>query len=96
MAEPTKVSLATATPGGGFPFFGDNAAAVINETDKSLNVETKNTKGSAENIGLLGAEGEYDAIPWFWSDQHDLCLQIAGLVDEGCETVELDLGEGAL
>jgi 3-phenylpropionate/trans-cinnamate dioxygenase ferredoxin reductase component len=45
---------------------------------------------------LLGAEGEYDAIPWFWSDQHDLCLQIAGLVDEGCETVERDLGEGAL
>ena len=53
MTEPTKVTLATATPGGGFPFFGDNAAAVINETDKSLLVETKNTKGSAENIGLL-------------------------------------------
>ena len=53
MAEPTRVTLATATPGGGFPFFGDNAAAVINETDKSLNVETQNTKGSTENIGLL-------------------------------------------
>ena len=50
---PTHVTLATATPGGGFPFFGDNCAAVINETDPSLNVETKNTKGSAENIGLL-------------------------------------------
>ena len=36
----TRVSLATATPGGGFPFFGDNAAAVINETDPSLNVVT--------------------------------------------------------
>ena len=55
MADPTRVTLATATPGGGFPFFGDNAAAVINETDKSLTVETKNTKGSAENIGLLEA-----------------------------------------
>ncbi len=55
MAEPTKVTLATATPGGGFPFFGNNAAAVINETDPSLKVETKNTKGSAENIGLLEA-----------------------------------------
>src|SRR3954451_15454374 len=52
-AQQTHVTLATATPGGGFPFFGDNAAAVINETDKSLNVETKSTKGSAENIGLL-------------------------------------------
>jgi TRAP transporter TAXI family solute receptor len=51
----TNVSLATATPGGGFPLFGDNAAAVINETDPSLKVETRNTKGSAENIGLLEA-----------------------------------------
>lgn len=49
----TRVTLATATPGGGFPFFGDNAAAVINETDTSLDVVTKNTKGSTENIGLL-------------------------------------------
>jgi TRAP transporter TAXI family solute receptor len=53
MAEPTRVTLATATPGGGFPFFGDNAAAVINETDPTLNVVTQNTKGSTENIGLL-------------------------------------------
>jgi hypothetical protein len=51
----TNVSLATATPGGGFPFFGDNAAAVINETDPSLKVVTRNTKGSTENIGLLDA-----------------------------------------
>jgi hypothetical protein len=51
----TKVSLATATPGGGFPLFGDNAAAVVNETDPLLKVETRNTKGSAENIGLLEA-----------------------------------------
>jgi hypothetical protein len=53
MAERTRISLATATPGGGFPFFGDNAAAVINETDPSLDVVTQNTKGSTENIGLL-------------------------------------------
>jgi TRAP transporter TAXI family solute receptor len=59
MAEPTRVTLATATPGGGFPFFGDNAAAVINETDKSLHVVTQNTKGSTENIGLLN-EGKVD------------------------------------
>ncbi len=53
MAQKTTVSLATATPGGGFPLFGDNAAAVINATDASLQVEPRNTKGSAENIGLL-------------------------------------------
>jgi len=55
MAQQTKVSLATATPGGGFPLFGDNAAAVINATDPSLLVETRNTKGSSENIELLEA-----------------------------------------
>jgi hypothetical protein len=58
-AMATQLSLATATPGGGFPFFGDNAGAVINETDPSLHVETRNTKGSAENIGLLD-RGEVD------------------------------------
>ena len=55
----THVTMATATPGGGFPLFGDNAAAVVNETDGSLKVETKNTKGSAENIGLL-EDGKMD------------------------------------
>src|SRR5215467_13309012 len=59
MISKTHVTLATATPGGGFPFFGDNAAAAINETDPSLNVTTHNTKGSAENIDLLET-GKYD------------------------------------
>lgn len=52
-ARKTNVLMATATPGGGFPLFGHNAAATINETDATLNVLTQNTKGSAENIGLL-------------------------------------------
>jgi 3-phenylpropionate/trans-cinnamate dioxygenase ferredoxin reductase subunit len=45
---------------------------------------------------MLGAAEDYQAVPWFWSDQHDLCLQIAGLVDEGRETIARDLGDGAL
>jgi 3-phenylpropionate/trans-cinnamate dioxygenase ferredoxin reductase subunit len=44
---------------------------------------------------LLGADAEYEAVPWFWSDQYDLCLQIAGLPDAGVETVSRDLGGGA-
>lgn len=58
-AQTTSVSLATATPGGGFPFFGDNAAAVINETDPTLKVVTQNTAGSGENIKLL-EQGKVD------------------------------------
>jgi TRAP transporter TAXI family solute receptor len=59
LAQKTAVTLATATPGGGFPLYGDNAAAVINETDPTLDVRTMNTKGSAENIGLL-EDGKVD------------------------------------
>ncbi|MCB1510147.1 MAG: TAXI family TRAP transporter solute-binding subunit [Hyphomicrobiaceae bacterium] len=58
-AAPTVVSMATATRGGGFTLFGDAAAAAINAADPTLRVETKNTKGSLENIGLL-ADGKFD------------------------------------
>ncbi|HEY2110920.1 MAG TPA: FAD-dependent oxidoreductase [Dongiaceae bacterium] len=28
---------------------------------------------------MLGTSGDYDPVPWFWSDQYDVKLQIAGL-----------------
>jgi 3-phenylpropionate/trans-cinnamate dioxygenase ferredoxin reductase subunit len=28
---------------------------------------------------ICGLEAEYDALPWFWSNQYDLKLQTAGL-----------------
>jgi len=49
----TVVTLATATPGGGFPVYGEAFAATINEIDPTLEVRPQNTKGSAENIPLL-------------------------------------------
>jgi TRAP transporter TAXI family solute receptor len=55
----TKIVLGTATPGGGFPLYGGALGETINETDAALNVETRNTKGSTENIPLLEA-GELD------------------------------------
>jgi len=54
-----KIVLGTATPGGGFPLYGGALADTINETDPSLQVETRNTKASTENIPLLEA-GELD------------------------------------
>jgi TRAP transporter TAXI family solute receptor len=51
----TTISLGTATPGGGFPVYGDAFVAVINEADPSLSIEPRNTKGSNENIPLLEA-----------------------------------------
>jgi len=47
------ITLATATPGGGFPLYGGVVADVINAIDPSLRVECRNTKGSTENVPLL-------------------------------------------
>jgi TRAP transporter TAXI family solute receptor len=47
--------LGTATPGGGFPVYGDAFAAVMNAEEPRLRIETRNTKGSAENVPLLEA-----------------------------------------
>ncbi|WP_343712197.1 FAD-dependent oxidoreductase [Inquilinus sp.] len=44
---------------------------------------------------MLGGGEAIAAVPWFWSDQHELTLQIAGLADEGPVTVARDLGDGA-
>ncbi|KUO54862.1 MAG: immunogenic protein precursor [Alphaproteobacteria bacterium BRH_c36] len=52
-AEQTALTLATATKGGGFQLYGNAAADVINAIDPTLRIETKDTKGSLENIPLL-------------------------------------------
>jgi 3-phenylpropionate/trans-cinnamate dioxygenase ferredoxin reductase subunit len=44
---------------------------------------------------LMGEDVVLDAVPWFWSDQYGLGLQVAGLVDEAKTTVRRDLGGGA-
>jgi len=44
---------------------------------------------------MLGRDAPLTAVPWFWSDQYDLTLQIAGLADEGRATIRRDLGGGA-
>jgi TRAP transporter TAXI family solute receptor len=53
------VTLGTATPGGGFPVYGDAVAQTINAADASIEVRTRNTKGSTENVPLLEA-GQLD------------------------------------
>jgi TRAP transporter TAXI family solute receptor len=55
----TVVTLATATPGGGFPVFGQAFAETIHAADPTLEIEQRNTKGSTENVPLL-ERGEVD------------------------------------
>ena len=47
--------LGTATPGGGFPVFGAAYAEALSAQEPRLRIETRNTKGSAENVPLLEA-----------------------------------------
>jgi TRAP transporter TAXI family solute receptor len=51
----TTISLGTATPGGGFPLYGNAFAEIMNAADATLSIEPRNTKGSNENIPLLEA-----------------------------------------
>lgn len=53
------LSLATATPGGGFPAYGQAFAAGLRSADPLLVIEPRNTAGSLENVRLL-ARGEVD------------------------------------
>ena len=47
--------LGTATPGGGFPVYGDAWAEMLNAQEPQLRIATRNTKGSTENVPLLEA-----------------------------------------
>jgi uncharacterized protein len=51
--------LGTATPGGGFPVYGEAFAEMVNAQEPLLRVEPRNTKGSTENVPLLEA-GQLD------------------------------------
>jgi uncharacterized protein len=55
----TTISLGTATPGGGFPLYGNAFAEVMNAADPQLTIAPRNSKGSNENIPLL-EKGELD------------------------------------
>lgn len=52
-------------------------------------------QGALAARNMLGAAEPHAAVPWFWSDQYDLGLQIAGLADAATETVRRDLGGDA-
>ena len=70
--QKTTISLGTATPGGGFPLYGNAFAEIMNAADPALVIEPRNTKGSNENIpllesgqldiGLVAGEPSYEAF----------------------------------
>ena len=52
-------------------------------------------QGTHAARALLGSTEPYQSVPWFWSDQYDLTLQIAGLPSEGVTDVKRALAEGS-
>src|SRR3954468_9596576 len=70
--QKTAINLGTATPGGGFPLYGNAFAEVMNEIDPTLSIEPRNTKGSNEtsplleevklDIALFAGEPSYEAF----------------------------------
>ncbi|UVC06832.1 FAD-dependent oxidoreductase [Rhizobium sp. TH2] len=44
---------------------------------------------------MLGGRKPFVDVPWSWSDQYDLTLQVAGLATTTTKSVRRDLGDGA-
>jgi 3-phenylpropionate/trans-cinnamate dioxygenase ferredoxin reductase subunit len=46
-------------------------------------------QAKAAAAAILGEPKPYDPVPWFWSDQYQVKLQITGLLDgfDACETI---------
>ncbi|MEH6789728.1 NAD(P)/FAD-dependent oxidoreductase [Parasphingorhabdus sp.] len=42
-------------------------------------VQNANDQAKVAAMDILGEDAEYDAVPWFWSNQYDLKLQTVGL-----------------
>jgi 3-phenylpropionate/trans-cinnamate dioxygenase ferredoxin reductase subunit len=53
-------------------------------------------QGALAARNMLGANEPYREIPWFWSDQYELTLQIAGHPERGARLVERPVEGGRL
>ncbi|RUM26982.1 ferredoxin reductase [Rhizobium vallis] len=52
-------------------------------------------QGTLAAANMLGLEVAISAVPWFWSDQYDMTLQISGLAEGAVTHLRRDLGPGA-
>ena len=51
-------------------------------------------QGAFAAAAMLGRASSYSAVPWFWSDQYDLTLQVAGLFDPALAMTERPTEDG--
>jgi uncharacterized protein len=98
--QKTTIRLGTATPGGGFPLYGNALAEVMNEADPTLSIEPRNTKGSNENIplleagnldiGLVAGEPSYEALMGIGRPRTNLKILTAMYSSPGMFVVRAD------
>jgi 3-phenylpropionate/trans-cinnamate dioxygenase ferredoxin reductase component len=46
-------------------------------------------QAKAAAAAILGQPAAYDPVPWFWSDQYEIKLQMAGLMDDHDSTAQI-------
>ena len=67
---------------------GDCTRFLYHRGNHSLRLESvQNAVDQAKTaaLAMLGQPTAYDAVPWFWSDQYDAKLQIAGIFIDGVD-----------
>jgi 3-phenylpropionate/trans-cinnamate dioxygenase ferredoxin reductase subunit len=52
-------------------------------------------QGAHAAMNMLGAEEPYTTVPWFWSDQYEQTLQVAGIPDNSDRIIEREAGENS-
>jgi 3-phenylpropionate/trans-cinnamate dioxygenase ferredoxin reductase component len=76
---------------------GDCASFILG--DRRIRLEawrSAQEQAATAAANMLGQNKTHSNVPWFWSDQYDLSLQIAGQADQGPITVSRIPAEGAL
>ncbi|GAA0786272.1 pyridine nucleotide-disulfide oxidoreductase [Roseibium denhamense] len=69
---------------------GDCTRFYSTRYERSIRMESvQNAIDQAKAVAqsILGADVDYDPLPWFWSDQYDIKLQIAGLSEGYDDTI---------
>ncbi|MEZ5478663.1 MAG: FAD-dependent oxidoreductase [Thiolinea sp.] len=77
---------------------GDCCAFPLARNGRVMRLETWRNAQEQGNLAarnMLGANEASSAVPWFWSDQYDLGLQVAGLSSAENQRVRRQLAEDA-
>ncbi|MGE4062157.1 MAG: NAD(P)/FAD-dependent oxidoreductase [Rhodospirillaceae bacterium] len=65
----------------------NHPSRIVGENLRLESVPNALGQGKAAALAIAGKPAPYDEVPWFWSDQYDLKLQMAGLSRPGDQVV---------